>query len=491
MLSNFLEVLVLVVYSGSLLFLFVYSLVQLHLTWSYVKKGRVQQSDSLPSPENWPLVTIQLPIFNEPEVAARLIKQTADIRYPGNRLEIQVLDDSTDHTPQVVQETIKSLTTDISIKHIQRPSRKGFKAGALSYGLQTAMGELIAIFDADFMPGKDFLEKTVPHFNNAGIGVVQTRWGHLNQDYSLLTRTQAFGLDAHFTVEQRGRNLEGCFVSFNGTAGIWRKQCIDEAGGWQSDTLTEDLDLSYRAQLKGWRFVFLEDVVSPAELPITMGAYKSQQYRWNKGAAETHMKIWKEVTRAPLKLKVKFHALIQLMKGFGFVASFLLSIASVPIIYFGAHSQGTKTMMHILSFTLICILILTAFYYASLQKIKPVKRERRNYFLRRFPSFIAISMATACHNSMAVMEGYLGIKSPFVRTPKFNVVGTRKSKRLSVSFQQVSWLTLLEGLLAIYFAIAVYMGIQWGQYTFVPFHLLMFAGYFFLFTYTFRSTEAT
>lgn len=490
MLSNVLEGSVLFVYGASLLFLFVYSLSQLHLTWSYVKKAQPKATEE----ENksfLPFVTVQLPVYNEANVVDRLIRKTAEIQYPRHLMEIQVLDDSNDETSQVIEDTIKTLDTDIQISHIRRAERTGFKAGALKYGMQYMKGSLIAIFDADFLPEPDFLEKTVPHFQNEQIGVVQTRWGHLNKEYSLLTKAQAFGLDAHFTVEQLGRNTEGCFISFNGTAGVWRKNCIEDAGGWHSDTLTEDLDLSYRAQLKGWKFLFLEDVVSPAELPITMGAFKSQQYRWNKGAAETHLKIWRDVWNSPLRPKIKFHAMIQLLKGFGFVASFLLTIVSVPMLYYRAQaSPAADIMMQIFSFTLVCVVILTAFYYVSLLRIKPEKRNRMKYFFARFPSFIAISMATSLHNTVAVLEGYLGIKTPFVRTPKFNVVGNANSKQtLSISFKEVSWLTFFEGVLALYFLVAAVMGVLYNVYSFVPFHALMFIGYLFMFLYTFRSTE--
>lgn len=493
MLSNVLEAFVLVVYGGSLLFLFVYSISQLHLTWAYLKKPKV----TIPSGENQesfaPFVTVQLPVYNEANVVARLIKQTAAISYPRDLFEIQILDDSDDDTSRVIRETIAELDSDIQIHHIQRTERTGFKAGALKYGMKSIKGELIAIFDADFLPEMDFLEKTVAEFKNPKIGVVQTRWGHLNKEYSVLTKAQAFGLDAHFTVEQLGRNNEKCFISFNGTAGIWRKTCIEDAGGWQSDTLTEDLDLSYRAQLKGWEFVFMEDVVSPAELPITMSAFKSQQYRWNKGAAETHLKIWREVWNSSLEPKVKFHAMIQLLKGFGFVASFLLTIVSVPMLYYRTiSSPAASLMLQVFSFTLVCVLILTAFYYVSLTRIEPEKRTRLKYFFTRFPGFIAISMATSLHNTVAVMEGYLGIKTPFIRTPKFNVLDQGKAKRaFAISVKDVSWLTLFEGLLAIYFLLAAAMGIFNSVYSFVPFHLLMFTGYLFMFLYAFRSNEPT
>lgn len=233
----------------------------------------------------FPLVTVQLPIYNELYVVERLIDAVCLFEYPKNRLEIQVLDDSTDETVSIIAQKVRLYKAQgFDIQHIRRSSRDGFKAGALAYGLTAAKGEFIAIFDADFIPHPDFLTTTIPHFENATVGVVQTRWVHLNESYSLITQLQAFGLDGHFIVEQGGRNAAGHFINFNGTAGVWRKSCILDAGGWSAQTLTEDLDLSYRAQLRGWQFVYLENVETPAELPATMPALKSQQYRWMKGA---------------------------------------------------------------------------------------------------------------------------------------------------------------------------------------------------------------
>lgn len=486
MYSEAFEVVVLGTYVLSLLFLVVYGLGQLHLTWSYLKKSkRPDDVVSFDTPDQWPMVTVQLPVYNEKPVIERLLRSIAEIDYPKDRLEIQLLDDSTDDSVAKAKEVIDSLPGELNIRHVRRPDRQGFKAGALKYGMETSTGEFIAIFDADFLPQPDFLKQTLPQFEKPEVGVVQTRWGHLNQDYSLLTNTQAFGLDAHFTVEQKGRNLENCFVSFNGTAGIWRRTCIDEAGGWQSDTLTEDLDLSYRAQLKGWQFVFMEDVVSPAELPITVEAYKSQQYRWNKGAAETHKKVWRDVWKSPLPLKIKFHALLQLSKGFGFVASFLLTLVSVPLLYIRTQSAFAESAMYVMSFSLICVPILLLFYYSSLNKLFATRWKRFFYFVQRFPTFIAVSLGTSLHNTVAVIEGYIGIKTPFVRTPKFNIrSGNGEQLELGMNVKNVSWLTFVEGFLAIYFLTGVFYAFKVYDFSFLPFHLLLAFGYAFVFTYS-------
>ena len=286
------EILVIGLYIFFLLFIFLYALTELNLVknylWDRFFTSKTEASNT--ELDEFPVVTIQLPIYNELYVIERLIDRVTEFEWPKDKLEIQLLDDSNDETVQIVADRVAYWKErGFDIEHIRREERTGFKAGALAYGLEVSKGEFVAIFDADFLPERDFLKQSVPKFlANEKIGVVQSRWGHINRDYSLLTKVQAFALDAHFTIEQRGRNSKGHFINFNGTAGIWRKVCIEDAGGWQSDTLTEDLDLSYRAQVRGWKFVYMENLESPAELPVTMSAIKSQQFRWAKGAAEVY-----------------------------------------------------------------------------------------------------------------------------------------------------------------------------------------------------------
>ncbi len=282
-----LETITIIVYTTALIFILIYALAQLNLLFNYV---RAQNKKETPKKINWeqldevPYVTIQLPVYNEKYVMERLLRNIVLMDYPKERLEIQVLDDSTDETLAETAALITELQqTGVDIQHVLREKRTGFKAGALKEGLNTAKGEFIAIFDADFLPKPDWLKRTVPHFTSENIGVVQTRWGHLNRDYSILTKVQAFALDAHFSLEQVGRNSQNHFINFNGTAGIWRKQCILDAGNWEGDTLTEDLDLSYRAQMKGWKFAYLEDVETPAELPVVISAARSQQFQMEQG----------------------------------------------------------------------------------------------------------------------------------------------------------------------------------------------------------------
>ena len=281
------EILLIIIYGFFLTFILFYSLIQMHLVILYLKRGKIKKGSTIPTPDYFPFVTIQLPIYNELYVVERLILQVSKIDYPKDRFEVQILDDSNDETTQIIRKVILKLKeSKVKFDLVRRPNRIGFKAGALAYGMNICQGEFIAIFDADFLPKKDFLKKTIPYFIDKKVGVVQTKWTHINENYSKLTQIQAFGLDAHFTIEQGGRNYGKYFINFNGTAGVWRKTCIEDAGGWSADTLTEDLDLSYRAQLKGWYFKYLEKVESPAELPAAMNALKNQQFRWTKGAAE-------------------------------------------------------------------------------------------------------------------------------------------------------------------------------------------------------------
>ena len=312
------SLLIIVVYSISLLLIFMYALAQLNLLFNYLaSKKHIDDSITFDfsNPDEIPLVTIQLPVYNEMYVMDRLLDNIALLDYPKDKLEIQVLDDSTDETVKTTFDHIEKLKqTGLDIKQITRIDRTGFKAGALKEGLKIAKGEFIAIFDSDFLPTSDWLKRTIPYFKNEEIGVVQTRWGHINRDYSILTKIQAFALDAHFTLEQVGRNSKGHFINFNGTAGVWRKTCIIDAGNWEGDTLTEDLDLSYRAQLKNWKFKYLENVETPAELPVIISAARSQQFRWNKGGAENFKKmLWRVLKNDNISTKTKIHGILHLL----------------------------------------------------------------------------------------------------------------------------------------------------------------------------------
>lgn len=473
-----------VVYCTALLAIFLFSLGQLHLTWIYTRPKSEISPAFHQSFE--PVVTIQLPIFNEKYVAERLIDCVVKLDYPKDKLEIQVLDDSTDETAEIVSEKVKYYQDQgYTIKHIRRIERTGFKAGALAYGLSICKGEFTAIFDSDFLPNVDFIKRTVGYFVNEKVGMVQTRWGHVNKNYSMLTEMQAFGLDAHFTVEQGGRNRSGSFMNFNGTAGIWRKKCIVDAGGWSADTLTEDLDLSYRAQLKGWEFQFDESVESPAELPVIMSAIKSQQYRWNKGAAETAKKNLLNVFRSDESFKTKAHAAMHLLNSSVFVLLLIASVLSIPMLYIKSENTSLEWLFNLGSLFLIGFFSIAAFYYVGLKQIE--KENTKSVFLKKFPLFLSFSMGLALHNAIAVMEGFLGFKTPFIRTPKFNI--TKKSESWSNNEYIRPKLTLgtwLEGLLCAYFIWGIVSAWLLHDFGLVIFHIMLAVGFGIVFFNSFR-----
>lgn len=467
------EWIVIIGYCIALSAITIFSLEQLYLALIY----RKVKKNPAPKPlTSFPKVTVQLPIYNEKYVAKRLIDCICQLDYPLDKLEIQVLDDSDDETVAIIGDKVTEWRAkNINISQIRRPNRIGFKAGALQYGLEQATGEFLAIFDADFLPDKDFLLKTLAAFDNK-IGMVQTRWGHINKDYSLLTRMQAFGLNAHFTVEQTGRNASNKFMNFNGTAGVWRKNCIEDAGGWQHDTLTEDLDLSYRAQLKGWRFKYLEEVTSPAELPVLVTAIKSQQYRWNKGAAETAKKNAFKILRSSQSFSIKLHSLLHLFNSSVFLFLMIASVLSIPMLFIKDSRPEMVLIFDIAGIFFIGFIGMMIFYWVASKSAN--ENFSIKYYLTHFPLFMMFSMGLALHNAIAVMEGYLGIKTPFIRTPKFNI--TTKSdgwKGNTYLKAKLSPLTIFEGLLAIYFIFGVFSGIYLRDFGLLLFHLMLAAGF--------------
>jgi len=480
----FVATIVVVIYSICLAFIFCYSLAQLHLTWLYRSKPNFSTPQTI-NPEIWPSVTVQLPVYNERYVVSRLLDAVAAFRYPKEKLQIQVLDDSTDDTSAIVAAKIKQLQQQgLTIEHIRRSERIGYKAGALQHGLQTATGDFIAIFDADFIPAPDFLEKTIVAFTSPEIGVVQTRWGHLNKNYSLLTRLQAFGLDAHFTVEQLGRNLGGHFINFNGTAGVWRKTCILDAGGWHADTLTEDLDLSYRAQLRNWKFIYQQQTIAPAELPAEMNGLKSQQYRWTKGAAETSRKHLTQVLKSKQTIATKLHAFFHLLNSSVFVCVLLTAILSVPILFIKQAYPQFGWVFKAAALFLLSMVALILFYWTAHTNHTATNYSRAR-FVPDFILFLSMSMGMSLHNSVAVLEGYLGYKTPFIRTPKYNLVTAQDSWQNTVyRLPGVSILTWLEGLLALYFVWAIWLGLKFQNYGLLPFHVMLAFGFGMVFCYS-------
>ena len=475
------EILVLIVYAMALLLLFVYNCGQLSLIIKYLRSEKqrraLAQSVNTVSPDTLPFVTIQLPVYNELYVVERLIDAVVQLQYPKEKLDIQLLDDSTDETVDIIARKIADYKRQgFAIEHIRRPVRNGFKAGTLAYGLTIARGELLAIFDADFVPDPEFLLKTVPHFADPKVAIVQTRWEHLNEDFSLITQLQAFGLNAHFTVEQSGRYAAGLLANFNGTGGVWRKAAIVDAGGWQSDTLTEDLDLSYRAQLRGWKFVYREDVGSPAELPVAMNALKSQQYRWMKGAAECARKLFVNVLKSPdVSFSMKLHAFFHLFSSATFILVLLLGVMSVPLIYIRSQHPEWEWVFVVINLFQFNLLILITFYGIPVWFLKGASKRRLAWY---FPMYSSLMMGLSLHNTIAVIEGYMGRKTPFVRTPKFNVKTAADSwaanKYIS---RRISWLTVVEGLLAFYFLGGLALAIYIHDYRMFFLHIMLMVGF--------------
>ncbi len=483
------EGIIISMYTLAILVIFAYALAQLNLLTNYLRASK--KTDQAPqfdlaNPNEVPLVTIQLPVYNELYVMERLLNNIAQIAYPKDKLEIQVLDDSTDESLETTRQLVKQLqATGLDIQHITRTNRNGFKAGALKEGLKTAKGEFIAIFDADFLPKPNWLQQTIPYFKDSHIGVVQTRWGHLNRDYSLLTKVQAFALDAHFTLEQTGRNSQGHFINFNGTAGVWRKTCILDAGNWQADTLTEDLDLSYRAQLKNWKFKYLEHVETPAELPVAISAAKSQQFRWNKGGAENFQKMLLRVLKnKQLSAKTKAHGLLHLLNSTLFLNVLLVAILSIPMLYIKNQHPSLKPYFSVMSIFVLSTMIFFACYWVVYRRIYGNTLKDFIKYIGMFFTFFSVAMGFSLHNTVAVLEGHLGKRSEFIRTPKFNINTVQDSykdnKYLKSTF---SFRVVLEGLLMGYFAFGMYSAfvVGTGDFGLFPFHLMLFLGFGYVF----------
>ncbi len=434
----------------------------------------------------YPVVTVQLPIFNELYVIARLIDRVCEFDYPKDKLEIHILDDSTDETVDIVAAKVAEYQAKgFNIKQIRRIDRTGYKAGALKAAMSEATGEFMAIFDADFMPRIDFLKQTIPHFQDEKIGVVQTRWEHLNEDYSIITRLQALQLNVHFSVEQTGRRAGNYLLQFNGTAGVWRRKTIEEAGGWEADTLTEDLDLSIRAQLKGWRIFYLEKFGSPAELPAEMNGFKSQQYRWMKGGAETAKKMLPTVWSSDLSFGQKVQATSHLLGSTIFVFVFLVGVFSVPLVFLMDYvTVNTSVFAWFLSGLISIALI---YFVGNVQgDITGASRIKLFFkFLLLFPLFLALSMGLALHNSIAVLQGYFGKQSPFVRTPKYGINSVKDSfqKEKYRSFK-LKKTTVGEGFFTLYFLAGLVGGIYLQQPVFLLFHTLLTLGYGTIFFFT-------
>lgn len=463
-----------------------YCLLQFHLLYLYKRYHKenpeITYKKYLLGDDNVPFVTVQLPMFNEMYVAERLIDCVTLQDYPKNRYEIHVLDDSTDETKDLVAAKVAEYQAKgFNIEHIHRVNRQGYKAGALQDAMPQAKGEFIAIFDADFAPRPDFLRTTISYFEDPKVGIVQTRWEHINADYSMLTKMQALQLNVHFTVEQAGRSYGNLLLQFNGTAGVWRKSVIHEAGGWASDTLTEDLDLSFRAQIMGYKIQYLEKLESPAELPVDMNALKSQQFRWNKGGAQNVRKLLKLVWNTDkLNSVQKLHATSQLLAYGVFLWVFMAALSSIPLA-FAFSELGIST--HFLSISVVGMFAVAASSYtanitAALNRDTPHTFWEKVRFFGLFFTFMPISLGLSLYNTIAVIEGLMGKASSFVRTPKYGINGQQTSfKKASYVARKISWVTIAEGFMAVVFAVAVVVGIATDNTAFVMFHSMLSLGF--------------
>jgi cellulose synthase/poly-beta-1,6-N-acetylglucosamine synthase-like glycosyltransferase len=467
------ELSVVVAYALLLLLLSVYGSHRYAMAYLYYR-----HKYRLPTPkarfETLPRVTIQLPIFNEMYVTERLIDAVATMDYPRELLEVQVLDDSTDETQGIARACVeRHRLAGLDIRYVHRTNRQGFKAGALEHGLSLAKGELVAVFDADFIPGADFLQRTVHYFTDDGVGMVQTRWGHLNRGYSALTEAQAILLDGHFVIEHTARNRSGRFFNFNGTAGIWRREAIASGGGWQHDTLTEDLDLSYRTQMKGWRFVYLPHLVTPAEVPVEVNAFKSQQHRWAKGSVQTALKLLPLLRKADLPKEVKREAFMHLTANFAYLLMIPLAIL-LPITVVVRVSHGALEVLFLdLPFFAAATFSVVFFYVASQAEQGRTLWQRVKYL----PFVMALGIGLSVNQARAVVEALMGYETAFTRTPKHGVQGAgesvaKKRYKAALTFQPI-----VELALAAYMTYGVVYLVERQVYYSLPFLVLFQVGF--------------
>ena len=467
---------VLIVYFGILTILAIYGVYRVKQVtefWRYRKfppKAKAAFAES-----ELPHVTLQLPLFNEIYVVERLVKAVTEIDYPRDRMEIQVLDDSTDETMVIARATVEKYgRAGFDIHYIHRSDRTGFKAGALENGMKTAKGNLIAIFDADFVPKPDFLRKLIHHFTDPTIGCAQMRWAHINGSYNLLTRLQTIMLDGHFVVEQTTRNRSGNFFNFNGTAGIWRREAIEMSGGWQHDTLTEDTDLSFRAQLMGWRFVYLLDEEAPAEIPVEINAFKAQQRRWAKGVLQVWFKLYRRIWYAQLPLRVKLEMFFRLTGNISYPLMIVASFMQFPLLLV-RYNQGLHQLMMLDVPLLFFSTVSVVLFYGSAVWYLDRSRGARLWHL---PLVMGLGIGLAFSNARAVLEALAGVKSDFVRTPKYRVEKTDDESWKGKKYKRKhGWLPLLELSFALYFVLAIAYALRMHMFGPIVFLLLFCFGY--------------
>jgi cellulose synthase/poly-beta-1,6-N-acetylglucosamine synthase-like glycosyltransferase len=470
------ETAVIVLYLVVLSILGVYGFHRAHLVYLF---WRHRNKVTAP-PEEWgelPMVTMQLPMFNELYVADRLLESIALLDYPRDKLELQVLDDSTDETREIVARKVAELRDrGFDITHIHRVNRHGFKAGALEQGMNVAKGDFLMVFDADFVPSPGILRRLIPYFTDPKVGMVQARWDHLNRDYSMLTRAQALMLDGHFVIEHIARNRSGRFFNFNGTAGIWRKTAIIDAGGWQHDTITEDMDLSFRAQIRGWRFVYVPDAVAPAEVPCEMNSFKGQQFRWAKGSAQTTKKILPMVLRAKLPLRVKLEACFHLTNNFAYLFLVALACLQLPNMLLRRKIDNPQLLLLDVPLFLATSGSIILFYLSTHHFLY------RNVWdaAKRLPLMMALGIGLSLNNAHAVLEGLFSSDAEFVRTAKHGITqkGQSWKKRKYKAGKHVA--TFLEVAFGLYFVFTIGLAAYTGAWTSIPFLVLFMVGFLYV-----------
>lgn len=467
------EVVIVFLYFAVLIFLSIYGIHRYIMVHLFRKYRDANPQVVKPFPE-LPRVTVQLPIYNEMYVVERLIDAVCQIEYPRDKFEVQVLDDSTDETQQIAAAMVERCKNQgIDIKYQHRTNREGFKAGALAEGLKTASGEFIAIFDADFIPSPEIIMETVHHFTNPEIGMVQVRWGHINSEYSLLTMIQSIMLDGHFVIEHIARNRSGRFFNFNGTAGIWRREAITTSGGWQHDTLTEDLDLSYRAQMKGWKFMFVPNVVAPAEVPVEINSYKSQQHRWAKGSIQTARKILPDVLRSKLPWWIKVEAFFHLTSNISYLLMLIVSLFTLPSLVIRYERGWQNIMILDMPIFLIGTLSVTSFYILSQKEIYRDWVSR----IKFIPLLMSLGIGLSVNNSMAVLEALLGYQTDFKRTPKYCIEKNSDNWAHKKYRVNKSIVTLIELAFAVYFGLTIWYAFLNRFFFSIPFLMLFFFGF--------------
>lgn len=474
---------IIIIYYSLLIFLTIYGIHRYYIIFLYMrhfKYGNRFPFGKYQEPAELPTVAIQLPMFNELYVAERIIQAAGNLDYPKDKLLVQVLDDSTDETREVAQKAVEDLKArGINAEYRHRTNREGFKAGALAEGLKEIDADLVAIFDADFVPPPEFLRRTVPYFQNEKIGLVQTRWGYLNRKYSVLTRVQSIMLDGHFVMEHTARNYSGKFMNFNGTAGIFRRQAILDAGSWSADTLTEDLDLSYRIQMKGWQFLFMPWEVCPSELPVTITGFKNQQHRWTKGSIQVGKKLLPRIFKSNLPFMVKLESVFHLFSPFNYVVLFAFSLFMPLALYFRYGDNNSRLIYLEMLIFVMSVLSISA-YYALSQKEGHKSWKRMALYI---PMVFSVGIGICITNGKGVLEALLSRQSPFVRTPKYRIEADAKAAGNKSSWRKSKYKSLMSKSTWVEIALAAYMWITLGilvnaeVYAAIPFVLLFVVGY--------------